>query len=212
MLEVTEMAFCNSCGAPLAEGTSFCSKCGSAIAGTPPAAPQPVTPGPPAAGGSSSALKIILIIAGIVVLVCILGMVTCGLGVRHFAKNAKVSHRGDDVKVETPFGPIESTSDPQKVADQLGMDIYPGAQVQKEGTTAATFGSLQTVTAIFESSDSVEKVCEFYRSRFPGANVASSDKDQCTIISTEKGAQTNINIQSSGDGSRFTIVRVTKKS
>jgi len=153
-----------------------------------------------------------LIIAGIVVLVCILGMVTCGLAVRHFAKNAKVSQKGDDVKVETPFGNVETSSDPQKVADELGIDIYSGAQVQKEGTTAVTFGSIHTVTAIFESRDSVEKVCDFYRSKFPGANVASSDKDECTIISGEKGAQTTISVQSSGDGSRFTIVKLTKKS
>jgi hypothetical protein len=206
------MAFCNSCGAPLAEGTSFCSKCGSAITGAPAATPPPIAPGPAPSTGSSSTVKIILIVVGIAVLICILGMVTCGLVFRHAIKNAKVSQKGDNVKIETPFGNMETSDDPQKVAEELGIDIYPGAHLQKEGTAAVTFGSLHTITANFESGDSVEKVCDFYRLKFPGANVASSDKEQCTIISTEKGAQTNVSIQSNGEGSRFTIVKVMKKS
>jgi len=207
------MSFCNSCGAPLAEGSGFCSKCGAAATGAPIAAPTPSVPpiAPPPTGGSNT-VKIILIIVGVAVLICILAMVTCGIVAHHVFKNAKVSEKGDNVKIETPFGAIESSSDPQKVADELDIETYPGAQVQKAGTTAVTFGSIHTVTANFESSDSVEKVCNFYRSKFPGANVATSDQDQCTIISSDKGAQTNISIQSNGDGSRFTIVKVTKKS
>ena len=205
------MAFCNSCGAQLADGTRFCSKCGAAVTGTPAAAPS-IAPGPPPTQGSSSALKIILIIIGVIVLIGILGMVTCGVVLRHAFKNAKVSQKGDNVKVETPFGSMETNNDPQKVADELGVEIYPGAQVQRTGTASVTFGSLRTVTAIFESNDPVEKVCDFYRSKFPGANVASSEQNQCTIISGSPGNQTNISIQSSGDGSRFTIVKVSKKS
>ena len=204
------MAFCNSCGAQLADGTKFCSKCGTAITGAP--AAQPIAPGPAPSQGSSSALKIILIIIGIIVLIGILGMVTCGIVIHRIAKSARISQKGDNVKVETPFGSMETNNDPQKVADELGVEIYPGAQVQKNGTTSVTFGSLQTVTAIFESNDAVEKVCEFYRSKFPGANVVSSDQNQCTIISGGAVNQTNISVQSSGGGSRFTIVKVSKKS
>jgi len=205
------MAFCNSCGAPLAEGSGFCSKCGAAATGAPIAAPtSPAPPIAPPASTSTSPIKIILIIVGIAVLICILAMVTCGVVVHHAFKNAKVSEKGDSVKIETPFGPIESSTDPQKVADELGIEIYPGAQVQKAGTTAVTFGSLHTITANFESSDSVDKVCGFYRSKFSGVNVFSSDQNQCTITSTDKGNQTTITVQSDGDGSRFTIVKVTK--
>src|SRR5215471_12345471 len=148
------MAFCNSCGAPLAEGSGFCTKCGAAT-GVPIAAPTASVPpvAPPPTGGSNT-VKIILIIVGVAVLICILGMVTCGLAVRHAMKNAKVSQKGDNVKIETPFGNMETSDDPQKVADEIGIDIYPGATIQKAGTAAVTFGSLHTVTAIFESSDS----------------------------------------------------------
>jgi hypothetical protein len=206
------MAFCNSCGAPLNEGTKFCNKCGAAASGAPAAIAQPIAPGPPASKGGSSALKIILIVVGVFVLIGVLGMVTCGIVIHRAIKSAKVSQKGDNVKVETPFGNMETSTDPDKTAEELGVEIYPGAQVQKAGTASVTFGSLHTVTANFESSDSVDKICDFYRQKFPSAQVASSDQTHCSIVSGDKGNSTTISVQSSGDGSRFTIVTMTKKS
>ena len=205
------MAFCNSCGAQLADGTHFCSKCGAAVTGTPGGIPQPIAPGPPPSSGSNSALKIVLMIVGVVVFIGILGMVTCGIIVHRAIKNAKLSQKGDNVKVETPFGSVETSNDPQKVADELGVDIYPGAQVQKAGTAAVTFGSFHTVTAIFESNDSVDKLCDFYRSKFPNATVQSSDQTHCSIVSGGQGNSTTVTVDSSGDGSKLTIVKLTKK-
>lgn len=204
------MAFCNSCGAQLADGTRFCSKCGATVTGAP-AASQPIAPGPPPSKGSNSALKIILIIIGVIVLLLILSMVTCGIVFHRIAKNARVSQKGDNVKVETPFGNMETSSDPEKTAQELGIDIYPGAEVQKNGTASVTFGSFHTVSANFQSNDSVEKVCDFYRSKFPGANVSSSDQNQCSIISGDKANSTTITVQPNGDGSRFSIVKLTRK-
>ena len=205
------MAFCNSCGAQLAEGTNFCSKCGAAATGTPGGMPKPIAPGPPPSSGSVSALKIVLMIVGVVVFIGILGMVTCGIIVHRAIKSAKFSQKGDNVKVETPFGSVETSNDPQKVADELGVEIYPGAQVQKAGTASVTFGSLHTVTGIFESTDSVDKVCDFYRTKFPNANVQSSDQTHCTIVSGGQGNSTTVTVDSSGDGSKLTIVKLTKK-
>ena len=205
------MAFCNSCGTVLADGTKFCSKCGAAITGAPTAAVPPVAAAPPS-GGSSSGLKIVLIIVGVIVLIGVLGVATIGIIGYRIAKNARVSQKGDNVKVETPFGSMETSTDPEQTAKELGIEIYPGAEVQKAGTAAVTFGSLHTVTAKFESNDSVEKVCDFYRSKFPNATVQSSDQSHCSIIASGDGNSTTINAHSSGDGSRFEIVVVNKKS
>ena len=206
------MGFCNSCGATLAEGTKFCSKCGAAITGAPAATPQPIAPGPPPSSGSSSALKVVLIIVGVIVLIGVLGVATIGIIGYRIAKNAKVSQKGDDVKIETPFGNMETSSDPQKTAEELGVEIYPGAQVQKSGAASVTFGSIHTVTANFESSDSVDKVCDFYRAKFPGATVQSSDQTHCSIVASGSGNSTTITADSRADGSSFQIVAVTKKS
>jgi len=208
------MAFCNSCGATLAEGTKFCSKCGATVSANPsgmstarPA--QAPLPAPPPSKGGSSALKIILIILGIIVLILILGMVTCGVVIHHIAKSAKVSQNGDKVKIESPFGSMDT--DPEQTVKELDVDIYPGAQVQKQGTASMSFGPIHTVTGIFESSDPVEKVCDFYKSKFPSANVSSSDHNQCSIVSGGAGNTTTVTVQSSGDGSKITIAKVTKK-
>jgi hypothetical protein len=208
------MAFCNSCGATLSEGTKFCSKCGAAISGnpsgmstTPPV--QAPMPAPPPSKGSSSALKIVLMIVGGIVLIGILGMVTCGIVIHRMVKNAKVTQNGDKVKIESPFGSVDT--DPEQTVKDLGVDIYPGAQVQKSGTASVSFGPIRTVTGIFESSDSVDKICDFYRSKFPNATVNSSDQDQCSIISGGPGNSTTVTVQSSGDGSKITIAKVTKK-
>lgn len=205
------MAFCNTCGAPLSEGTNFCSKCGAAITGTPGGAPPPLTSAPPPSSGSSSALKVILIIVGVIVLIGILGIATIGVIGYRIAKSAKYSQKGDNVTVETPFGSMETTHDPQKVADELGVEIYPGAHVQRAGTASVTFGSFHTVTGKFESSDSVDKICDFYKSKFPNATAQASDQSHCNIVSGIQGNSTTITVQSSGDGSEFTIV-VMKKS
>lgn len=217
------MAFCNSCGATLSEGTKFCNKCGAAVAGNPSgmSSARPVQtpmPAPPPSKGSSSALKIVLLIVGAIFLIGILGMVTCGIVVHRAIKNAKISQDGKNVKVETPFGSIDTTTDPAQIAKDLDIEIYPGAEVQKQGTATVAFGPIRTITGSFESSDPVSKVCDFYKSKFPEANVSSSGQDQCNIVSSVHGnsttstvQSTTITVQSNGDGSRFTIVKMTKK-
>jgi hypothetical protein len=206
------MAFCNSCGAPLNEGTKFCNKCGAAVSGVPATAAQPIALGPPPSKGGSSTLKVILVIVGVIVLIGVLGMVTCGIVIHRAIKSAHDSQKDGNMKVETPFGNMETSTDPEQTAKDLGVEIYPGADLRKEGTASVTFGSLRTVTANFESNDSVDKVCDFYKQKFPSAQVASSDQTHCSIISGEKGNSTTISVHSSGDGSRFTIVSMTKKS
>jgi hypothetical protein len=218
------MAFCNSCGATLSPGMKFCNKCGapqltSAPAGTPASVLPAMTPVPstpvmaaaPASKGGGSALKIILIVVAVIVGIGILGMVTCGVVLHRAMKNARVTQKGDNVKIETPFGNMETSADPEQTAKDLGVEIYPGAQIQKAGTASVTFGSLHTVTANFESSDSVDKICDFYKQKFPSASVTTSDQTHCTIVSGAQTNSTTITVQSSGDISRLQIVVMTKK-
>jgi hypothetical protein len=223
------MAFCNSCGANIAPGTRFCNKCGAAVlASSPaPAAPPPAAvrsappvasstpptsaPAPaPASGGGS--LKAILIVVGVIVLVGILGLVSLGFIAWRVARHTHVRQEGDNVKVETPFGTVESTNDPQAAARDLGVDIYPGAQVMKEGATSATFGGVHTAALNFESSDSVDKVCGFYKPKFPNAMVMSTETHQCTIVSNDKKNMVTINIKGEGDKTRIVITNVTRAS
>ena len=218
------MAFCNSCGTTITQGTRFCSKCGAPIlasgfpsstpAGTtqpPPATPSSVPPSVAPPPQNNNALKIVLVVIGVIIVIGALGIGVLTVVGLHIAKNTRVRHEGDQVKVETPFGTVESSKDPDQVARNLGVDIYPGAEVQKDGAASASFGNLRTVNATFQSSDSVDKVCSFYKSRFPSATVSSSEESRCTIVSnTTPPNVVTINIEANGGGSRIQISSVTK--
>jgi hypothetical protein len=211
------MAFCNSCGASLTSGTNFCNKCGApqaapAAPGATPAAPAPgPIPPPPAATGGSSALKIILIVVAVIVVIGILIVGAFSLFIYRVAKSAHVSQQGDHVKAETPFGTFETSKDPEQVAKDLGIDIYPGAEMRKNASTSVTIGSIRTVTAILDSSDSMDKVCAFYKTKFPNAMSTSSDQSHCSIVSNDQKNMITINIEADGDGSKLQITNVSKK-
>ena len=212
------MAFCNSCGATLNPGTQFCNKCGAPAAagattpGVTSAAASTAAPPAPVRTGGSSALKVILIVVAVIVCVGILVLAAIGVIGYHIAKSSRVSQNGDHVKVETPFGSVESSKDPDQAAKDLGVDLYPGAEVQRNGASSVSMGSVRTVTAVFESSDAPDKVCSFYKSRFPGAMVTTSDRDRCTIVSNNQKNVITINVEASGEGARLQMTNVTKKS
>jgi hypothetical protein len=207
------MAFCNSCGAALTDGTKFCNKCGAAVSAGPAAPAVTPTPLPPASqGGGSSALKIILIVIAVIVGLGILGVATVGFIGYRIAKSAHVTQEGDHVKVESPFGSVETSKDPAQAAKDLGVDIYPGARAAKSGSASMTFGSMHTVTASFESSDPVDKICDFYKSRLPNASSTSSDQNRCSIVSSDQNKNViTVNVRSDGDTSKIQIASVTKK-
>lgn len=205
------MAFCNSCGATLNEGAAFCSKCGAAT-GT--AAPRmsPATSGPVSAPPKqdNSAVKTVLIVVGVIVVLGVIAIATLTFVGLHIAKKTRVTQDGDNVRVETPFGRVETSKDPEQAAKDLGIDIYPGAEVQKNGASTAVFGGVRTSTAVFESEDSTDKVCSFYREKFPNAKVSASEQNHCAIVSQNGAEVVTINVDRRGDGCRFQITTVNR--
>jgi len=214
------MAFCNSCGAGILPGTRFCNKCGAAILassaaptvtptiapGSPPAAPAMGTP----AGGG--ALRAILIVVGALVLIGILAAASLGFFALRFARQTRVRHEGDNVRVETPFGTVQTTNDPQAAAHNLGVDLYPGAQVLKQGAASTTIGAMHTASVNFETDDSVDKVCAFYKPKFPNAMVMSTEADRCTIVSNDQKNMITINVKDESNKTRIVITNVSKSS
>jgi hypothetical protein len=214
------MAFCNQCGASITAATRFCNKCGAPIlASTLPGpvapvgqtvAPQTVPAPPPA---NNSALKVILIVVAIVIGLGVLGIASAGFfawRIAH-AHHAHVHQEGDNVKVDTPFGSVETTKDPAEAARNLGVDLYPGAEVRKNGSASASFGGIHTVSLTAESDDSVNKVSSFYKAKFPNAMISSSDANRCTIISNDHNDMITINIEGSGDKTKIQITSVRKE-
>jgi hypothetical protein len=213
------MAFCNSCGAALTPGIRFCSKCGAAVLASAPITPSArpaVSPTPgavpaaqaPRQGGS--ALKIILIILAVIVVMGILAMGTLGFIGWRVARKVHLRQQGGNVNVETPFGNVKSSQDPNEVIRDLTVEIYPGAQVQKEGSTSTTIMGIHTTTAHFESSDSLDKVSTFYKSKFPNAMVSTCDQDHCTIVSNDQKNSITINMDAEGSGTKIQITQISR--
>ena len=81
---------------------------------------------------------------GVVVLLGILGIASLGFFAWRVAHRAHIHQNGNNVKVETPFGSVETTKDPDEAARNLGVELYPGAEVLKDGAASATFGGVHT--------------------------------------------------------------------
>jgi len=202
------VAFCNSCGTNLEAGVRFCPKCGAAV---PMASAIPATAPPtPATPQANNALKIILIVVGVIVVLGVLGIGTLTFVVRRIAHNSHFQNNKDgNVRVETPLGAIQSTNNPEEAARNLGVDPYPGARVLQGNS--ANIGGMHTVTAQFESDDSVDKVTAFYSAKLPNARVNTRDQNHCTIVSTDKKNIVTINIAPEGNKSQIDITTVTGK-
>ncbi|HEV8048035.1 MAG TPA: hypothetical protein VGP35_09900 [Terriglobales bacterium] len=178
-------------------------------------APPPVAAAPPAPvahppAQGSGALKIILIVIGVIFLLGILGIGAMVFVVRRIAHNSHIQNKDGNVRVETPFGTVQSTNNPDEAVRNLGIDQYPGAKVIKGNS--ATIGGMHTVDAEFESNDSPDKVMAFYATKFPNANVSNKDTDGYTIVSTNNNNLITIKIQSEGSKTRIKIANVSGKN
>jgi hypothetical protein len=202
------MAFCNSCGATLQAGAKFCPKCGATI---PMADTIPANVGSTSATASQGggALKVILIVVAVVIALGILGIGTLVFVVHHIAHNTHIKDNGGNVRVETPFGTVQSTNNPDEASRNLGVDLYPGARVLKGNT--ATIAGMRTVEAEFESDDSADKVMAFYASKFPNANT-TKDQDHYAIVSTNNNNVITIKIEPKDGKTLIKIASVTGKN
>jgi len=203
------MAFCNSCGVSLDPGTKFCNKCGAAVSSAP-AASAVVAAGPaPTQGGGSGVLKVILIVVGVFVILGVLAVSTVAFIGWRVARNMHVKQEGNHVKIDSPFGSVETSNNPEDIARDLGVDIYPGAQPMKNGSATASFAGIKTASAVFKSGDSVDQVSAFYKAKFPNAMVTTSDQNRCKIIAQDQKNMTTIDIQADDGQTKIQITHVS---
>jgi hypothetical protein len=203
------MAFCNSCGANLEPGAKFCPKCGTGV----PAAAAVVNPPSTAASTqSNSAIKLILIVVAVLVCLGIIGAVTTAIVGWRVARHTRVAESGGKVRVETPFGTVESNENSDEVIRSLGIDVYPGARALKGNAASVTTAGMHTVSAEFETDDPPEKVAEFYKPRLPHANISITDEKNYTFVSTENKNFITVNIEPQEGKTLIHIANVTGKA
>lgn len=142
--------------------------------------------------------------------IVILGIVAAAIVGIQIARRTHVRHEGDKVKVETPFGTVESNQDADEVARNLGVDVYPGARPMKNGSAIAAIGGMKTATASFETDDSPDKVADFYKNKFPNANLTQSGNSHYSIVQTNNGGALTISITPANGTTRINITNVQK--
>lgn len=191
-----------------------CPSCGKAVGGATAPAPATATPAPasaPAPAKSGGALKVILLVLGGLALLFIVVIAILVGGAVYVAKRSHIEQGPEGAKVETPFGTVETTNeDSAKIAEKLGVEVYPGAKPLPGGASVSV-GGMHTASAMFESDDPPEKVEEFYRKQFPKATVTSQRGDSGTHIALMIGDRdkwTTITIEGQEGGSKIVIASV----
>ena len=200
------MAFCTACGLRIDNAAGVCPKCGAkAVASAPSAASPGATPAmrqPHPAG--RNALSIVLIVVAVVIAFGILATVGTVFALKRMAHRVRTGP--NSTVITTPFGSV-TTDDPAVVAQQLGVDVYPGARGIK-GSATVGIGGMQVAAAKFESDAAPDKILEFYQRRYPKAAFRVVGANNSMVFSTDQGMVT-IKVSSRGDGSLLEIARVS---
>lgn len=149
---------------------------------------QPLAAQPKA--GGSSALKIILIIVAVFVVLIMMVVGVIGYGVWRVSRAVHVNRSTGETTINTPGGTFSSNPSQKFTADELGTDIYPGAQTAKGGLRM-TLPTGPVVSANFLTSDSKDQVVAFYKERFGGQAMAM-DTDDGAILTVNKSKQDSV--------------------
>jgi hypothetical protein len=213
---------CPQCHAAVVPGMPVCQFCGARVeyieaasAGesqraeltieeaspAPPAPAAPPSQVAPVSGVSSSGLKklipaAVILLAGIFILYVVLRFFTVfpNLG------SGGGSAAGDTAQPANAASPSGAVS-----AAELGVEIYPGASAISSGDRVASQDN-SVVSATFVSSDSMDRVIDFYKSRMVGqASIYASGEGVVCSFSPNAKESVLVTISPSHNGGRTQI-------
>lgn len=153
----------------------------SATPGTTAAAPAPQ---------GSSALKIILIVLGVLAMICIIvvgGMVYVGKKVVDRTRAEMAEDRANGT-VTTPFGKIQTSKDPIRIAEMMGAEVFPGAKPMPDSSSMVVINGTQMMNANFSTASTEDEVLAFYKEKYPAASIIDTPENKMVMIGDkEKG-------------------------
>ena len=199
-------SFCTKCGAALSPDKQFCTACGAPVGAAVPGAPvappvygQPAgVPAQPASSGNT-ALKIILIVVGSVVGLCVIAVIIVTFGVWRMSR-AIHANRSGGITLSTPTGTVTTGGAGAVSEADLGVAIYPGA-TRQEGGMQINSGTGSMVTAVYSTPDSLSKVIDFYKSKLG---------ETSSVIQTGTGAViTSASQNSAGEHNESMVITLT---
>lgn len=155
----------------------------------PPAMGQPVA----AKSGGTSAVKIILIIVAIFVGLAIMALGVVGYGVWRVSRAIHRNIANGSMTINTPGGPITTSSTASFTADELGTDIYPGAQPAKSGSMKMHLPTGAMISATFLTTDPKDKVIAFYKEKL-GSGATAMEFGDNAMLSLQKGDHDHVTV------------------
>jgi hypothetical protein len=174
--------------------------------------PPPVGAPPPKSG--SSAVKIILIIVGVIFFLGLIVAGIVGYGIYRVAHSIHKDANGQ-ITINTPKGAITENPNETMTASDLGIAIYPGA-TQGKGSLRMTIAGKSMVTANFLTPDSPDKVFAFYKDKAgPNAQIMSTGNGGIITIQNGSNSVTVTVNQSASENNgetQITIVNTTGAS
>ncbi|MBI2682199.1 MAG: zinc-ribbon domain-containing protein [Acidobacteriales bacterium] len=202
------MSFCTSCGAQADPSAAFCPKCGAGLAPVPPPIPAPGS----TVQRPSSGLKILLMVLGgiFLLVVLIIGGAVFFVKKTIDRSSMETSDDGKQVKVETPFGSIETTKDTEKILEKMGVEAYPGAEPAEHGASSMTMNNVEVMNAMFDTEDTADQVLAFYRGKFPSAEVFDTPENKTLMEGDKSKSSLLIAIHEADGRTRITITKTTK--
>lgn len=178
-------------------------------AGTP-VPPNPayqIVPPPPQANSGNTVLKIVLIVVGVIVLLCVTAAGVIGIGVYRVAKTMHKDSNGN-VSISTPNGTITTSKNANVSAAELGTVPYPGA-TNSEGVMNMKSPTGSMVTSVYTSSDSSDKIVAFYKDKL-GDQTSTVQTINGTMLSSGSNDKDKVmvTITPQGSGSKIVILHV----
>jgi hypothetical protein len=154
----------------------------------------------PKAGGSG-ALKIILIIIAVFAFLAMMVVGVIGYGVWRVSRAVHVNRSTGETTISTSSGTFSANTSPKFTPDELGTDIYPGAQPGKGGLRM-TLPTGPVVSASFLTSDSKDQVIAFYKNKF-GSQAMTVDTGDGAVLTVNKSKQDSLMLTITQKSSQF---------
>jgi hypothetical protein len=176
----------------------------AAPSSTPPpysGSPYPAAAQPPQKSGG--ALKIILIIVGVLVLLVVLVIAGLGFAAWRISRSIHISGSGENgqVSIHTDQGNITAKGDEGLSASELGVALYPGSSVARGGMKMdLPTGTM--ATGVYTTSDSKDQVVAFYKSKL-GSGLSTFDTANGAVLSQKVSDRETIVITVEGNSSEF---------
>jgi len=169
---------------------------------------QPVTtpsqatgvPPPPAPAKSegNTALKIILIILGIFAFLVLLVVCLLAYACHRVKQSFHTDSKTGETSISVPGTSISANSSTKFTSDELGTDVYPGAEPAKSGNMRVNVAGNSVVSALFLTSDSKDQVLAFYKDKL-GSEATSMDFGGNSIVSVKKSEHDVVQVTISQD-------------